>query len=448
MTTAEKAGIGRLRIAALAGIAVLLVAGCQEREQILTGERENIRTDEDSLSISRAPEQNASRPIRLPGQSANRDWPQSFGTPAFRTAHPALRSLPQLVWSTSIGEGDGRRARITAEPVVGGGLIYTLDSGARVSAVTPQGAVAWTTELLPPSDDTGEATGGGMAYDSGTLYVSSGFGLLTALDAQTGAQRWQQKLDATGSGSPLVTGGLVYLVAGDDTGWAIEAKTGRIAWQIEATPSVSNVLGAPAPALAGDLVVFAFGSGDIVATFRRGGLQRWSASVAGQRAGVARSRIGDITGSPVVVGRTVYAGNHSGRTVALSTETGDRLWTAAEGALGPVWPVGGSLFLVADSGRLVRVNAADGSIIWAVDLPGDVKDKPRKRGPVYAQYGPILAGGRVIVPSGDGLIRFFAPEDGALAASVEIPGGAATAPVVAGQTLYVVSTEGVLHAYR
>ena len=94
------------------------------------------------------------------------------------------------------------------------------------------------------------------------------------------------------------------------------------------------------------------------------------------------------------------------------------------------------------------MNAADGSIIWAVDLPGDVKDKPRKRGPVYAQYGPILAGGRVIVPSGDGLIRFFAPEDGALAASVEIPGGAATAPVVAGQTLYVVSTEGVLHAYR
>lgn len=432
----------------LAGIMLLSVAACQEREKILTGEREEIRSDEESASISTAPEQNTSRSIRLPGQKANRDWPQSFGTPAYRTAHPALRSVPQPVWSTSIGQGDERRARITAAPVVGGGLIYTLDSGATVSAITPDGAVAWRSELLPPSDDAGEATGGGLAYDNGTLYVSSGFGLLTALDAKTGGQRWQQVLDATGSGSPLVAGGLVYLVAGDDTGWAVEAKTGRIAWQVEATPSISNVLGAPAPALAGDLVVFAFGSGDIVATFRRGGLQRWSASVAGQRSGVARSRIGDITGSPVVVGRAVYAGNHSGRTVAMSAETGDRLWTAAEGALGPVWPAGGSLFLVSDTGHLVRINAADGSVIWAVNLPGNVKDKPGKRGPSYAQYGPVLAGGRVIVPSGDGVIRFFAPEDGAQTGSVPIDGGAATAPVVAGQTLYVVSTKGVLHAYR
>lgn len=428
----------------LSGAAFLLLAACAEKEVILPGQREDIRPQTAATAAS----DNISRPIRLPSQSANRDWAQSFGTPGLRVAHPALRAAPQLVWSRTIGSGNARRARITADPVVAGGLIYTLDSGALVSGVTPSGALAWSTALIPPSDNEGEATGGGMAFADGTLYVSSGFGLLTALDAKTGTLRWQQRLDATGSGQPLVQDGLIYLVAGDDTGWAIDTRTGRIKWQIEATPSVSNVLGAPAPAISGDLAVFAFGSGDLIASFKRGGLRRWSASVSGQRTGFARARIGDITGAPVVVGQTVYVGNHSGRTVAFSTLLGDRLWTANEGALGPVWPAGGSLFLVSDSGRLVRLDAGDGHTVWAVKLPGNIKDKPRKRGPSYAQYGPILAGGRVIVPSGDGFIRFFAPEDGRLTASLAIPGGASSGPVVAGRTLYVVGADGQLHAFR
>ncbi|HCQ65398.1 MAG TPA: quinoprotein [Rhodobacteraceae bacterium] len=434
----------RAGVSLLCGRALPALVACAEKEVILPGEREDIRAPGEDVGVV----ENTSSPIRLPAQSANRDWTQSFGSPGHRVAHPALRATPQLIWSVSIGTGDERRARITADPVVAGGLIYTLDSGARASGVTPSGTLAWSTDLVPAGDAEGQATGGGMAYDKGTLYVSSGFGLLSALDAKTGAIRWQQRLEATGSGQPLVQDGLIYLVAGDETGWAIETKTGRIAWQIEATPSVSNVLGAPAPAIAGDLVVFAFGSGDLVATFRRGGLRRWSASVAGLRKGVARSRIGDITGSPVVVGGTVYVGNHSGRTVALATDLGGRLWTTDEGALGPVWPVGGNLFLVSDSGHLVRLNASDGRTIWAVDLPGNVRDKPRKRGKSYAQYGPVLAGGRVIVPSGDGVIRFFAPEDGRLTASVAVPGGASTGPVVAGSTLYVVGADGKLHAFR
>lgn len=421
--------------------AVLMLAACAEQEHILPGEREDIRP-------TAAATENRSSPIRLPAQSVNRDWAQPFGTPALRVAHPALRAAPQLIWSVPIGAGNDRRSRITADPVVAGGLIYTLDSGSRVSGVTLSGSLAWSVDLVPASEGEGDATGGGMAYADGTLYVSSGFGLLSALDARTGAIRWQQRLEATGSGQPLVYDGLIYLVAGDETGWAIDAKTGRVAWQIKASPSLSNVLGASAPAIAGDLVVFAFGSGDVMASFKRGGLRRWSASVSGQRVGVARSRIGDVTGPPVVVGRTVYVGNHSGRTVAFATDLGERLWTANEGALGPVWPVGGSLFLVSDTGDLVRLNAANGETIWAVDLPGYIRDRPRKRGPSHAQFGPVLAGGRVIVPSSDGYIRFFAPEDGRLTASVPVPGGASTGPVVAASTLYVVGAGGHLHAFR
>lgn len=423
-----------------------MLAACDEPEVILPGEREDIRASDATPGAAEV--QNTSRSISLAAQKANADWPQSFGSPTYRTAHPALSTTPRRIWSASIGEGDSRRQRIIASPVVAGGLIYTLDAGAQVSAHATNGGAVWTTNLTPAGDKQGEATGGGLAYSKGVLYVSSGYGLLTAIDAKSGAVRWQQKLDSTGSGSPVVHDGLIYLVAGDDTGWAINTKDGRIAWQISGTPSVGNVLGAPAPALTSDLAIFAFGSGDIQATFRKGGISRWNASVSGQRVGSAAAQIGDVTGGPVVSGNRVFAGNFSGRTVAYDAGSGERLWTARNGALGPVWPAGDSIFMVGDRNQLIRAEAATGKTIWAVDLPGFVKETSKARGRVYANYGPVLAGGRVIVASNDGYLRFYDPQNGNLVSRVDVPDGATTAPVVAGKTLYVVSTKGELHAFR
>ncbi|MDK3020514.1 PQQ-binding-like beta-propeller repeat protein [Pseudodonghicola flavimaris] len=430
---------------ALVGGTVLLLSACAEQEVILPGEREPIYAEETLAAETPA---NESRVIRLPSQTSNSAWTQGQGTPSYRVSNPALSSAPSLLWTAPIGEGDALRQRITAQPVIANGLIYTLDSSARVTAVTTGGAVAWSTDLVPATDSDGQATGGGLAYHEGTLYVSSGYGRLTALDAATGKQRWQQRLDATGSGQPTVYGGLVYLVAGDDTGWAVDTKDGRIVWQVSATPSITNVLGAPAPAVNQELAIFAFGSGDLMATFRRGGLRRWYASVAGKRKGRARTMIMDVTGSPVIDGGRVYAGNQSGRTVAYDIDTGDRLWTAREGALGPVVPAGGSVFLISDQNKLVRLDSRDGTIIWTNDLNDYVRDTSRKRGAVYANYGPILAGNRIVVASSDGYVHFFDPKSGGWLSSLEVPGGATTAPSVAGGTLYVVSRAGLLYAFR
>ncbi len=423
--------------------ALLLLTACAQPELILTGQREAIHP-----TLEDADFENRSLPIRLAPQSANPDWQQFFGTQTLRNTHPALPTTPTLAWSAEIGAGNSRKQRITAEPVVAGGLVYTLDSSTTVSAVTTGGQPVWSVDAIPPGDTQGEATGGGLAYAKGRLYVSLGFGELVALDAKTGAVIWRQKLGATGSGDPTVVDGLVYLVAGDDTGWAIDAENGRIAWQVVATSSVANILGAPAPAVTGKLAVFAFGSGEIVAAFRRGGLRRWDTSVSGQRPGRAISRISDVTGAPVVVGNRIYVGNHSGRLAAIDAQSGERIWTALQGTEGPVWPAGDSVFAITDKLKLARFNAATGDKVWEVDLPGFVKDKPRRRGAVFAHYGPILAGGQLIVASNDGFLRFFSPEDGSLLYRAEVPGGAASAPVVAGKTLYVLGAKGKLYAFR
>jgi outer membrane protein assembly factor BamB len=352
------------------------------------------------------------------------------------------------LWSAKIGAGDSRRNRITANPVVADGRVFTLDATALVSATSTSGQTLWTRDLTPSSDRSDQSTGGGLAVDGGTVYVSQGFGILAALDAATGAVKWQQKLDATGSGTPTVWGALVYLPAGDDTGWAVNKKDGTIAWQIGASENVRNILGAPAPALTKDFAIFAFGSGEVQAVFRRGGLNRWDATTVGRRPGRALSFVSDVTSAPVVSGDTVYVGNQAGRLMALNLASGSRKWAGNEGATGPVWPIGGSVFALTDLNELVRLDATDGSRIWGVALPKFVKSRPRRQSEVFAHYGPIVAGGRVIVASNDGALRSYDPKSGALLSETEIPGGATTAPVIAGGTLYVVSTKGQLHAFR
>ena len=429
---------------ALAGLVAL--PGC-ERDSYLPGKREDVRAAGDAAPVA-DPAEDRSAPIRLPAQVNNSDWTHTVGTPRSRVAHAALRATPQPAWSASIGQGDTRRQRITAAPVVAGGRVFTLDSAAHVTATSTEGQTLWTREVTPPAARSKDATGGGLALGAGKLFVSSGFGQLTALDPETGAVAWQQSLRATGSGAPTVRDGMVYLVSGDDTGWAIDAGTGRVQWQVSATPDVTNVLGAPAPALDDTYAIFAFGGGEVQATFRKGGLRAWNASVRGQRRFAAAAKVGDITGAPVIDGDRVYVGSHSGRVVAMNVANGERIWTARQGAMNPVFPVGRSVFVVSDRNALLRLDARDGSRVWGVELPGFTKSRPRRQVERVPHYGPILAGGRIVVASGDGKVRFFDPESGAQTHGIAVPGGATSDPVVAGGTLYVVSAKGKLHAFR
>lgn len=428
--------------------AVAILAGCTERESILPGKREDLRAILNDAPVAETAPRRAATQLRLPKAQANAEWTHGLGTQKYRVTHASLSEAPQPVWSAEIGAGDGRRNRITADPVIAAGRVYTLDAESQVVATSLQGARLWQRDLVPARDHANEATGGGLAYGAGRLFVTSGFGFLTALDPETGAVLWQQDLNSTGSGAPTVYGDLVYVVGGDDTGWALEVDTGRIRWQTSQPGDVNNVLGAPAPAINDKFAIFAYGDGALDGNFRNGGLRMWTSYLSGQRREKSITKVTDITSAPVIDGDTIYVGSHSGRLLALDITTGERKWTATEGAISPVLPVSGALFAVTDQNDLVRLDAEGGALVWSVKLPNFVKYKQRRASEVYAHHGPILAGGQLIVASNDGFLRFYDPSTGAQTRELAVPGGATTAPVVAGGTLYVVSTKGKLHAFR
>ena len=442
----------------LLGLGAALALSACANEEILPGDRFDVRTplgasvpgEDGAVDVAAAvPVQpNRAEPISLPRPVTHAAWTHRNGGPTHRITHPALGASLNLVWSADIGAGDGRRASITADPVIADGRIFTLDSQSRAMAHSTAGAALWARSLVPAADRPGDATGGGLAYGAGRLFVTTGFGELHALDPASGAVIWTQDFDAPVDGAPTVAGDLVYVASRDSRAFAVRTDNGRLEWQLPGAPTPSSTIGGAGPAVTDRLAIFPFGSAELVATLRQGGVRVWSATIAGQRRGRAYAGFSDITGDPVVDGGTIYAGSPAGRIAALDARSGERLWTATEGAMSPVWPVGGSVFAVTDAGQLVRLDGADGSTIWAVDLPYFQSDRFRRRQAVFAHYGPVLAGGRLIVASDDGQIRSFDPRDGRLLSAVPIRGGATTNPVIVGGTLYLVSGNGQLQAFR
>jgi outer membrane protein assembly factor BamB len=443
-------GMGRWGLVALAS--VVLLAGC-DREIRLEGERFGTRVPlvaslTGNAAAETGPGADVARAISLPAANTYSTWAQRGYDAQNRTPHATLSANLTQVWSTNIGPGNARRSRLTADPVAANGVVFTLD--AHGGRARPFG-VQWRPHLVggpdrrvrPRRQRLGRRPRAerGYAFRHDRLWRTCGDGPLQRRGALAAASRRRDRIsDRVGQHR--------LRCQPRQPGLGDLDRCGSHPLGAALGPAQALLEGGAAPAVSGGTVVFPFGTGELVAANTETGVRTWATAVAGGRLGVAYSNINDITGDPVIAGGTLYAGNQSGRVVALSAASGERLWTATEGSYSPVLVAGDSLFFVSDRNELIRIDASTGERIWGTELPLYVRDRERRRRAVFTHYGPILAGGRLVVASGDRQIRMFDPVSGALVQSAGLRGGAASHPIVVNNTLMVVTGDGRLVAYR
>ncbi len=433
--TWRKLGFAVLALGALAGCA-------GNNNSILPGERQSIRPQQ-QLTV-----ENRAAAISLGAPVSNATWLQQNYGATHVVPHLALASAPALRFSVDIGRGNSDRSRITSTPVIAAGVIYTLDAGGRVQAsATDSGSALWATDITPLGEKNGaEGFGGGLALDGASLYVTTGFGELLSLNTGNGAVNWRYGFSAPLRGGPTVSAGRVFVMGSNDVAYAIDGARGKLSWSVTGPATTGPVtMGGSSPAVSGNTVVLPFSSGRSMGV-TTGGQTRWSQDVNQGRLSDVRALISGFPGAPVIAGGRAYLGNAGGQSAAVQVSNGDERWALPVGATGTAAVIGGSVFMVSDTSQLLRINAASGQVIWAVQLPEFAK--PAKRKGFVAHYGPVVAGGQVIVAGSDGQLRFFDPVSGAASYSVALPGGAASAPVVAAGVLYMQNQKGKLLAFQ
>ena len=411
-----------------------------DTKEPLPGKRESVVAARRGLTLDGAPS-----PIAVPPQVAVADWPQAGGNATHVVGNIAMAGLAPA-WRSSIGEGGGYRQKITAQPVIAFGRVFTMDSNGQVAAFDlAAGGRIWRTDTQDEKDRSTNV-GGGLAAANGTIYATTGRGEALALDAGNGAIRWRKPLDSPGRSAPCVADERLFITTLDDRLLSLSAQTGERQWTYQAATSSTTVLAQSAPAFSDGLVVAGFGSGDLAAVRAESGGLAWTDSLAAARGRSSLVDLSAVRGLPVVDRGRVFAIGVGGLLVSLDLRSGRRLWEREVGGLETPWLVGDWLFVQTLDQTLAAIGRDDGKLRWLTDLPR--YDNPEKRRDPLFWTGPILAGGRLVLAGSNETALSVNPADGKIVGKQELKDAAAVSPIAAGGTLLIITDDGSMQAFR
>jgi outer membrane protein assembly factor BamB len=385
--------------------------------------------------------------VRLPPPYVNPDWPQAGGYPSHAMHHLEAGEALGEVWSTGIGAGSDDDRRLLVSPVVAAGKVFVMDSGGRVAALeAASGERLWRYSLRPTGEEADNALGGGVAYDAGMLFATTGFGEVVALDAETGGQFWRQSIGVPIRAAPTVSAGRVFAVSYDNQLNAFDSRSGALLWNHTGIVEDAGLLGGASPAVAGNIVVVPYSSGELFALRVDSGRIAWSDSLSRGGSITPLATLSDINARPVIDRDRVFAISHAGRLAAIDLRTGARMWERNIGGMESPWVAGDFLYLVTTDAEVLCLSRRDGRIRWVYNLQR-FEDEEDREGPI-TWSGPVLVGDRLIVLSSHGEAWSLSPYDGTPLGGIEIADGAFLPPVVADGVIYILTDDGTLTAYR
>ena len=461
MSASPFAGVAA-RVVAVALCAGLL-AGCEtvsdavysinpfaEKDKILPGTRTAVFSEGGSAALVQP--DGGSRTASIGPAHAFADWSQPGGNAANDPGNIAYDGSAARVWSTSVGSGGGsglgsfaggKSMRISARPVAAGGRLYVYSPGAVVTSLSLTGGGRGWSVTLRPEGERGIASGGGVSYDQGRVYVGTAYGALTALDAGSGSQVWTKELEAPARGAPTAANGKVFVVTQTNVVFALNQSDGAELWSYRGIPETAGLVANASPAVVGDTVVVPYTSGEVIAFNATTGEPKWSDAVTRATRTMALSSINDLSASPVVSGGVVYASGVAGRTIAIDLSTGARKWEQDVGSAHTPMVSGNAVFLVDLDDRVVALDRNTGAPLWTTQLP---IVKTRKERTNWA--GPVLAGGSLWFVSSDSKLASVDAASGQITSTRSIGEPSYISPIAASGLMITVSENGTISAYR
>ena len=408
------------------------------------GDRVAVLLNEAELDIDQA---TATEPMTLPAAVTNDSWAQSGGNANKSVGHLTLGNSLGVAWTVSIGKGSDKSGRLGGGPVVADGKVFTMDTTGTVRAFSAEnGGQIWSTRFGEVGENASSIYGGGVAFDSGRVYATNGLGYVAALDANTGAAAWTVKPGGPLRGEPSVADGAVYVMSQDNQIYSLKTADGSSNWSNAAAMEIAGVFGAAAPSIGQGTVVAGFSSGELNAYRYENGRQVWQDALSRTSMSTSVASLSDIDADAVIDSGAVYAIGQGGRMVALDLFSGQRIWELNFAGIATPWVAGDWLFAVNDKAQLIAVARRTGKIRWINQLPR-YRDQKDRKGPI-SYVGPILAGERLIVAGSNGALINVSPTDGSFLSQVDLKDGVSFQPVVANNTLYLLTDSGRLIAYR
>ncbi|CAE6696337.1 MULTISPECIES: outer membrane protein assembly factor BamB [Paraburkholderia] len=334
----------------------------------------------------------------------------------------------QQAWKTSVGKA----GRYLFSPVAVGNAVYAAGANGSVAKIDAQtGKDIWRVKLR---DDLSAGVG-----SDGTLTAVGGLkGDVYVLGAD-GKQLWTAKAPGEIISPPLVGNGLVVVRTVDGQIVAFNAQTGEQKWNYRNRAVPLNLRVSSGMTFAGDAAVLAgFPGGAFAAINLQTGDNYWQTPVSYPKGVTEVERINDVTGPPTLLGSETCAVTFQGQIGCFDANSGRAVWEKAFSSTSGLAQDDRAVVAADDWSVVSAFDVSNGATLWK-------NDKLKNR----ELSVPFILGHAAVLGDYQGYVHFLSRDDGTLVARVKTDGTPITAaPVLAGETLVVLTHDGDLYGYR
>ncbi len=412
----------------------------------LEGERISVLDLQKTLKVDTTLKE--SDAVLIPQEWRNPAWPQAGGLPNHSMQNLSFsKNTPTKIWKAKAGHGSRDDLPLNAQPIAAEGMVYVLDTKTKLHAFNAKnGKKIWSQDVGSEKEKDDVITGG-IAYAHGELFVTNGYDEALALSPKDGSIIWRKSLPSPSRAAPSILSGRVYISTIDSRLIALDATDGTSLWEYRGTGETAGLLGAASPTVNQNTVVTVFSSGEITALRVENGSVAWSDNLSSFRSPTGGlENISDITAMPIMSQGLVIAMSYNGRIAAIDERTGARVWQHEIGGTRTPWIAGNTLYVLSTENQLIGINIVDGAILWITQLER-FKDEKHMEDPIQWS-APIMAGSRLILTSSHGYMVEVNPRNGEIIQKTKTRTNVRLTPIVANSTLYTLTENGQLIAYR
>ena len=184
---------------------------------------------------------------------------------------PTLRV--QVLWRREVGQGvEQDYTRLM--PLVLGDTVYAAGARGKVAALDARsGAPRWEVKL-------DVQTNAGVNGGEDLVAIGTSEGEVIALDPVTGEEHWRRSLTSEVMAISREVDETVIVRTNDGWVWALDAHSGEQRWSTRRMPPPLSLRGQSRPRIALDRVVVGFDDGKLAAFSLPDGVKLWQATVA------------------------------------------------------------------------------------------------------------------------------------------------------------------------
>ena len=398
---------------------VLFATSCAQDKKLPVGERLSILDDfEQKLVVSN------NKITNIPAPYVNSSWAQA----GVNTHHIIgnLKAGFDLVeqWGENFGKGVNKRDILLPSPVVKNNKIFVMDSKGVVSAFSlVDGKHLWKNELSAKNNSFKDAKSkaSGLAVDENTLYATTGFGGVFAMNTETGQPKWRISLESPIRIAPAITDNKILVQTVDNSLYALDKNTGKEIWRFNVAHEDTVIAGGAVPAYDAEnnVVVAGFSNGEIVVLNATVGTPLWTSMLVSNDQVSSTTEINTIGSYPIVEEGTIYAISNSNTLVSLDMRTGDKLWEKEIGSMQNMLLVGDYLFIISNKNVLFAVEKYSGDIMWSVNAKEYLDEEDYNDAEIYAAP-PLMLNGQILLAFSNGKVLKFDASKGTLIAKTDL----------------------------